>query len=240
MGWVAAACFLSIGFLFANGLSLTTRGGDAWRQLWLSHNVGGASTGVALNVSDPTLWPRWLLMFGFALITTAAWMVVDAFWIASQESDEYRRWVRGFALRLALIGAAWATVAGGFYMAVLWRIPQDGPMFGFPWVLLTLVTAVSPWLPWGLLFLWRDGFDPWKAAAVGAAQFAVLGLNAVTRQVVQNLELKRLFSDTGVSAQPVATQWGPMFLFLGSFVIGVGVVAWILAQVANASPSSVE
>ena len=237
MGWAAAACFIAIGFLFANGLSLTTRGADAWRQLWLDHNIGGAATGVALNVSDPTLWPRWLLMFGFALITTAAWMVVDGFWIALRESDEYRRWVHRFALRLALIGAAWATVAGSFYLALLWRVPQDGPVFSFPWIFLTLVTAVSPWLPWGLLFLCHDRFDRLKAAAVGTAQFAVLGLNAITRQVVQNLELHKLFGDAGVSAQPVTTQWGPVFLFLASFAAGTGVVAWILAQVARASPS---
>ena len=67
----------------------------------------------------------------------------------------------------------------------------------------------------------------------------MLALNALMRQVVQNLELQRLF-DPGVSAQPVATQWGPMILFLLVFVAGVATVGWILAQVGKASPSTVK
>lgn len=93
-GWLSAGLFVVIGFLFANGLSLTSRDPAAWRQIWLNHSVGGAATGTALNIGDVTFWPRWLLMFGLALITTAVWMIFDAFWIATRENEDYRRWVQ--------------------------------------------------------------------------------------------------------------------------------------------------
>ena len=240
-GWLSAGLFVVIGFLFANGLSLTSRDPAAWRQIWLNHSVGGAATGTALNIGDVTFWPRWLLMFGLALITTAVWMIFDAFWIATRENEDYRRWVRSFATRLAFIGAIWATAAGGIYMlAILVWCPPDRVLFLSGWILPTLLTAASPWLPWALLqHVWRGELDRTKAAAVAGAQVLVLALNALMRQVVQNLELQRLF-DPGVSAQPVATQWGPMILFLLVFVAGVATVGWILAQVGKASPSTVK
>jgi len=58
-GWLSAVFFVWIGFTFANGLSLTTRV-ERWRAIWLEHNLDGAATGWGLNLSDPSLWPRWL------------------------------------------------------------------------------------------------------------------------------------------------------------------------------------
>jgi hypothetical protein len=70
---------------------------------------------------------------------------------------------------------------------------------------------------------------------VGAAQIGVLAVNAISRQIVQNLELRDLFQP-GVSAQRVAPDWGPMVMFLAIFVAGVGVLAWMFAQVVKAGP----
>ena len=76
--------FIAIGFIFANGLSLMDHVGR-WPELWKDHSMAGAALGTALNVGDPTLMPRWLLMFGLALGTTAVWVLVDTFfWPASR------------------------------------------------------------------------------------------------------------------------------------------------------------
>ena len=86
---------------------------------------------------------------------------------------------------------------------------------------LTLATAVA-----GLALAAADGGDAVAAGAVAAAssrdrrpgrvaQFGVLGINAVSRQVVQNLDLKRYLDVTG---QRVAVQWGPLAMFLAVFV----------------------
>lgn len=229
-GWGAAAMFLAIGFLFANGLSLTGNPG-AWPKLWQAHSFGGAATGTALNLADATLWPRWLLMFGLALVTTAAWAVVDAAWLAPRDGPEYRRWAQSLSRRVALAGSVWATIAGAWYVLV-WPKDTTSAMLGFPTVLLTLLTAASPWLPAALLWLGRRvELSRRRAAAIGAAQLAVLALNAVSRQIVQNVEVHRLYD---VSAQPTAVQWGPMALFLVTLLAGAAVVGWILAQVLKA------
>jgi hypothetical protein len=66
----------------------------------------------------------------------------------------------------------------------------------------------------------------------GVAQFGVLALNAVSRQVVQNLQL-RGFVD--VTSEPVTLQWSPLLSFLGLFVAGLAVMAWMLSRVIAAA-----
>lgn len=239
-GWGAAGLFVLIGFLFANGLSLMTNVG-AWRDLWSRHSLAGAATGTALNLGDPTLWPRWLLMFGLALGTTAAWAVVDAAWLAARESEPYKRWVRDLAFRLAVVGALWATLAGSWYVFGTWRAEVRGRMFVFPMILLTLATAGSAWFGAGLMWLGRGRpLDRALAAAIGGAQFAAILLNAVGRQVVQNMELqlarnlepeKRLYP---VVQPQVAADWGPLAMFLATLLAGAVVVGWMLFQVGKA------
>jgi len=231
-GWIAAGLFILIGFIFANGLSLMTNT-VAWPQLWADHSVGGAATGTALNLADATLWPRWLLMFGLALGTTAVWAVVDAAWLAARESEEYKSWVRRFALWAAAGGAAWASMAGAWYVFGTWTAEVRQPMFAVPTVALTLVTAASPWFVVGLIWLWRRReIGKVEAAAIAAIQFAALGLNALSRQIVQNLELQRRLFD--VANRRVEVEWGPLLMFLAAFAAGAAVVAWMVYQLCKA------
>ena len=251
-GWVAAVLFVGIGFLFANGLSLMTniRG---WPALWETHSVAGAALGTGLNTADATLWPRWLLMFGLALGTTAAWAILDAAWLAGKESPEYKRWASGFAAKLITASVLWVASAGSWYVFGAWRPEIRSEMVGLPMATLTGVTAFSPGLVWLLICLHRgrEIARP-MAALVGLAQLGVLGLNAVSRQVVQNLELRKVAQDPELSqfvqllglkpyldvgAQPVSVDWGPLVMFLATFVVGMGVVAWMVAQVLKAKPS---
>ncbi len=234
-GWVAAVLFLVIGFLFANGLSLMVNVSD-WQRLWLWQSVGGAPLGIALNVADALLWPRWLLVFGLALGTTGAWTAIDTAWLARSESPEYRRWAQQWAWYLALAGAVWFAVAGSWYTLGAW--PQDlrAAMFSVPTVVLTLATAISPGATAALLWLAR-GREPDRvlAAVAGGAQFVALALNATSRQVVQNLQLAPLLKPW---AQPEHVQWSPLIAFLLVFVAGVGVLGWMIAQIWDISPET--
>jgi hypothetical protein len=241
-GWVAAVFFILIGFLFANGLSLMDHV-HRWGELWLGHSTGGAALGTALNVSDPTFWPRWLLMFGLALTTTAVWMLVDLAWFAGRESQEYKRWVTGTAPKLYTLGMVWAAVAGTWYVFGTWSPELREAMFSGWRLPLTLATAMAPGLPWVLIVLaWRamaSGRRPvpgrLMVSLVALAQFGVLAVNAVSRQVVQNLNLAEFFQ---WSDQPVH-EWSPLVAFLVLFVAGLGVVAWIVVQVAKAPAEGV-
>jgi hypothetical protein len=231
-GWLSALLFIAIGFIFANALTLMTRVG-AWQDLWLKHSVDGAALGTAWNLGDPSLGPRWLLVFGLALGTTAAWTVFDAAWFAGQESDDYRRWAVRLARWLYVGAALWLGIAGSCYILFGWSADIRQAMFSGPLVVLTGVTAVAPLVPAVWLWLRREELPSRGGAAlVALLQFLVLGVNAASRQVVQNLELKPYLD---VAAQPTNVQWSAVVVFLLLFVAGLGVVAWMVAQVAGAS-----
>jgi threonine/homoserine/homoserine lactone efflux protein len=103
-------------------------------------------------------------------------------------------------------------------------------MFSWPVGVLTVLTAISPGPVWlGLAWSARQGRPPGRALALLLAlgQLAVLALNASSRQVVQNLELRPFFA---VLEQPETVQWSPLIVFLVLFVLGAGVLGWMLWQ----------
>lgn len=229
-GWVAAISFLVIGFLFPNGLSLMAHV-EQWPALWQGTSVAGAPMGTALNTADPTLWPRWLMMFGLALTTTAAYLVVDAGIFASREGESYRRWVPGFALKLYPLGIVWFVLTSAWLAFGAWPAGERQMLFSGPLGTLAGVTLLSFGLPWLLIRAQRRGATWTMSLLTGLAQFGVLALNAIVRQVVQNAELSPFLD---AAAEPVHMQWGPLLLFLGLFVVGLGVVVWMVSQVVAA------
>jgi hypothetical protein len=72
-------------------------------------------------------------------------------------------------------------------------------------------------------------------AAIALCQFGVLAVNAVSRQIVQNINLKPLFN---VSAQPTDVQLAPLAMFLIAFVIGLCIIGWMLAQILKCKPKN--
>ena len=111
-------------------------------------------------------------------------------------------------------------------------------MFGWRWLPLTVSTAVAPGLPW--LLIWRArnaaAIGRGSASLLGLVQFAVLGVNAISRQVVQNFELSSIFLRD--HQQTAKVQWSPLLAFLVMFVLGLAVVAWMIFQVAKLPPES--
>ena len=231
-GWGAAILFPVIGFIFANAMSLMENVAG-WQKLYAANNYHGAALGAALNTGDPRLWPRWLLMFGLALTTTAAWVVVDAGWFAGRESDDYQRWVRRFAWKLYALGIAWFAAAGSWYVFGTWSDATKAVMLKQPWVTLTAATALAPGAVWLLLLLSRGGQERigrLLAALVGLAQFGVVLLNAASRQVVQHLEISATYN---ILEKPARVQWTPLAIFLAIAVSGVVVAGWLIYQVAR-------
>ena len=233
-GWAAAVGFLWIGFTFANAMSLMENV-RAWPDVWQKHSFNGATLGTALNLADPRLWSRWLLMFGLALSTTAVWATFDAAWFARRESPQYRAWAKRFSLKIYTVGVLWFAAAGSWYVFVTWSPELRTTMFRWPWVALTVATALAPGLPW--LFIMRgqksEEVGRGLASLVALTQFGVLGLNAVSRQVVQNFELSRYYNIFDSRQAPEAVQWSPLIVFLAAFVLGLALVGWMIAQVAK-------
>lgn len=226
-GWVAAILFIAIGFFFSNGFSLMTNVGT-WSALWQKTSLAGAPMGTALNTADPTLWPRWLMMFGLAITTTAAYLVVHTGLFGGRDREAYQQWAAGFALKLYTAGIVWFAGAGSWYVFGTWPAEQREMMFGGPLLILTALTALGPGLPWLLIVEQRRGVTRTLALLTGLAQFGVLALNAVSRQIVQNAELSRFLD---VTAERVNMQWSPLVLFLVLFIAGLGVLLWMISKV---------
>jgi len=232
-GWASAVLFLLIGFFFVNGFTLMTRQElfrqDHWQAVWGPHTLAGAALGTGLNLADPRLLPRWLMFFSLAWTTLVVWLVVDTAWRASRPSETYRRWVARTAWKLYLAGTIGFALFGSWYLHT-WSAEVRAAMFSWPVGVLTVLTAISPGPVWlGLAWSARQGRPPGRALALLLAlgQLAVLALNASSRQVVQNLELRPFFA---VLEQPETVQWSPLIVFLVLFVLGAGVLGWMLWQ----------
>lgn len=226
-GWISSFLFILIGFLFSNGFSLMANIGG-WPQIWQSTSIAGAPLGTALNTGDLGLWPRYLMMFGIALMTTAAYIFFDSAYFARKESADYRRWAPGFAFKLYTIGMIWFALTGSWYAFGTWSTQVRTAMFSSPIAALTGLTAIIPIVVWlTILLKFRGEVSRSWAMIVGLLQFVLIALNAVSRQFVQNIEISVYYD---VTTEQVNTQWSPLILFLLLFLAAVGVIIWLLRK----------
>jgi hypothetical protein len=229
-GWVAAVLFVTTGFLFANNFSLMTnvRG---WPDLLARTAAAGAPAGTALNTADPTLIPRWLMLFGLALITTAAFVALDAAFLARRERPDYRLWAGRASMAVSTSGLAIFGLFGAWY--VFGRLTPGllAEAIGKPIpAVLFLLAAGLPAVTCVLLVAQPKPPTRLVAGLAGGVQFLALAANASARQWVQNAELARYLD---VAAEPVRLEWSPLVLFLLLFVAGLGVVVWLLRRIAE-------
>lgn len=229
-GWISAGLFFVIGFLFANNFSLMANP-ERWRDMMMNASVAGAPTGVALNVGDPTFFPRWIMMFGMALATTAVFLAVDAAYFAKKDAVGYRAGLGRITALLYALGGLIYAVAGYFYIfstlddsvaSILW---SSGGLSA-----LTILTGILPAAVLALMALQVKGLKKTLVLAAAIGQALVLVANAVSRQAVQNIETGR-FVD--VAKGVVNTQWSTLILFLIVFIIGVAIIIWMIRQIWN-------
>lgn len=229
--WMAAGIFVVVGFLFANALSLTARP-EGWWSIFKQSNIAGAPTGLALNLTDPTLIPRWLFMFGIAITTTATYVIIDAAYLSNNENEDYRRYAARFAGVLYTVGLLWFVGFGSWYIfGTKWDTVSEALDHPVMKIIVPL-TAVSPGVAWLLIVLQRKGADRRLAALAGATQFVVIALNAVSRQWVQNKEIAP-YAD--LAARPVEPQTSALIVFLVLFTGGLALIVWMLKKVVQAN-----
>ncbi|OGL43236.1 MAG: hypothetical protein A2161_09580 [Candidatus Schekmanbacteria bacterium RBG_13_48_7] len=235
-GWISSIFFIIIGFLFASTYSFMTNIG-AWKRLWEKTSVAGAPLGIVHHITDPTLFPRWLLFLGLALTTTAVYLVIDSVFFVSKENENYKRWIQNFAFKIYTAGALWFALMGSWYVFGAWPVELRQKMFHGEFFILTILTGLSVGLPWLLLLIMnKKQISRTFAVLLGTAQFGVIGINAISRQVVQNLELSKYLD---VTAESVNTQWSPLILFLVLFVAGLGVIYWMVRQALRESSNPI-
>jgi len=260
-GLIASFCFLAVAYVFVNAMSLMGRP-DTITGLWqqgqevAGKDAAGATYGLGINSSDPTLWLRYGTMFGLAMTTVAFWTVFDAMVLIPkrkektpeelQADDAYRRWAGWFAVSVAWIGGAIAAACFYQYRGFVESNPATSGMFGeggnqiFP--LLINAAAFTPFLGAVVLTgtkLFRTGRF---VTAIGAllCQVVALATFAITRQWIQNLEVSQVVPimefKENTQLEPVYTS--PLIVFLVLFVIGASIIAWMIRQMAIAPNSA--
>ncbi|MEK7476842.1 MAG: hypothetical protein AAB152_14565 [Candidatus Coatesbacteria bacterium] len=222
-GAAAAGLVLAVGFIFANGFSLMANGG---RMLAIFDGTArfGAVGGLALNLGDPTLVPRWLMMLGLGVTTTAAYLLFDAQVLAARESEGYRVWARRWAFRIHTLGLALFGAMGLWYIFGALSADVRGAVFAMPLPHgLAMLSALLPVVAWGLA--WKASRRAGGADLVVAVQLAALAANVASRQWVQSREIASVFDPASL---PLKVQSGPLAVFLVLVILGLALVGWMV------------
>lgn len=226
-GWISAAIFLVLGFLFVNNFSLMANPAR-WPAIFARSNVAGAPTGLALNTADPTLLPRWLMMFGLAMVTVAVFIALDAVYLDGGQPAGYRGFASRAAVWVSTLGLGLFGLMGSWYISIALDTQALETALERP--LTTAFFALAAGLPaltWAVLAVQYRGITRLGGVLAAVVQLLALGANAVARQWVQNMELAPYLN---VASEPVRMQWSPLILFLALFVAGLVVVGWMIAK----------
>jgi len=219
---LASLCLASIAVLMTNGLSLMVSS-EQWGDKIAEASYYGAVLGTANNFSDTVIWLRLVTMFGIGLITAGIWATFDSHFLvrstAKNVPENYRQWTTTLALLLTCTGVVILT--GTEYAVKTDFSPALAvayPFFG--WVLL-LACAVF------VVLLLAKTVSAKFVGVAALLHFLTLAGFAVIRQIGQNNGMATFIE---VSQQPEKVQWDPLIAFLVCFLIGLGVITWMVVQ----------
>ncbi len=210
---LTALLLLAIAFVYTNMTTLAER-----PSAWVAAAAPGSSRdGLLLNLGDPTLWARYAHMVLSALAIAPLFASLVATWRARRagaDAPDHRANLRAFAY------VTIAQVIVGLWF--LFAIPRDvRPVF----LGGDLLGTVSLWL--GAL----SGVGAIATALKGKLRPTVIQvlvtivLMVVARAALRAAALAPYYSPTRLDVSP---QWGALALFLGTFVAGLGLVAWMV------------
>ncbi len=214
---ITVLILLFVSFMFANNntLALTP---DRW-GVWFD-DPGG----VRLNLGEPQLWPRWLHMMIGAV-------AVGGLFVALLQDNRVRRGqedalaARDWALRFFTHGSLAQMAVGLWWLMALRDDVMRRFMGGSPFASALLVLGIAAGVYAVVL-----GFQKKIRPAVALTVVTVV-IMALMREVVRFGYLEGVFHPRDLE---VAPQISPMIVFLATFAIGIGCVAYMLELAARA------
>ncbi|MDR1479947.1 MAG: hypothetical protein LBJ00_13515 [Planctomycetaceae bacterium] len=237
-GIIASLCLIAIGTLIVNGQTLMVRS-DLWLPIMERTGVYGATTGLANNMSDPSVWVRLSTVFAIGLVTTAVWSIVDSYFLLRKSDEaedqandaEYKNWTLSFAFIVTIIGAF--VLAGVGCLTACFKITgfvstgiSEMSATEMSIFIASAVSLVIVGVLIGVMKLCVGLRGKILVVLVAIAQTAVLAGFATIRQIGQNTRLQQYVE----SAQSLSLAWEAFIPFLIIFVIGVVVIGWMLRQ----------
>lgn len=224
---VSLLALLLIGFIYVNNLTLSMTP-DRWLGLYQAHSGGGT-----LNLGEPTLLPRYLLILSPALVVGGLALVIRAAVLRKWDRPEDARSSQRLGLRTMVIGAAVEALAAAWMLAALPQAVRSAVTTGG---LLSVLAAVGALLGIGAIALaWLSG----KSARPGltlallasALQLGATAAMVVLRDFVRHAYLRPYFDLGRVEVQP---QWGMFALFAAVLVVGVVFMAVTTSRTVSA------
>lgn len=207
----AGGLMLAIGFLFSNNMTLMLVP-DTWRAYF------GADSGTVLNLSEPTLWPRYLhMMIGATAIGGLSIACLGRLW--QRDDPQVSELAKDIGLRLFAAATCVQILVGIWFLMAL---PADILLqFMGRNALASLVFMSALVCVVAVLFL------AWKKALVWCASLSVVLLYLMTfmRAFVREGYLDNLFVTQLVETNQ---DFSPLALFVGTLVIGLILVGWML------------
>jgi hypothetical protein len=228
--------WLLVGFvarILSTNMTLMLRP-EVWRDMY-----SASAAGRFLPAGDPTLTPRWLLMLAGGLFVGGLWLVYLS--ARSTFTAAEKKFLAGLGGKVAavcgivyLFAGLWANAAQPAMVKGLLATPPIHYEFyryyalaGYVWILLVAVAV---------LLALVAGFGKiaanWLAWAGALVALLVEIAFVVYRDVVRDLTL--LGKGYNVWDRAVVTNWSVVGLFLVLFVVGLGVIAWLVSVVARA------
>lgn len=209
---------LIIGFIYTNNITLSLVP-SRWAEKYFS-----SASGWNLNLSELTLFPRYL-HFMTAAVAVGGLLLVLIAWAKWKQDSEYARSIFQFGGK-AFMYSTMAQVLVGIWFLV--SLPRDLRMLFMGDN--TLATALFLFGVLGALISIFVMSDALRKENIRFAAFAVSGIvglvilcMSVMRDILRDAYLTQYFRPQEFA---VKTQWSPFLLFLGLFLAGV--FLWIV------------
>jgi len=223
--WVAALSLLWISFTLSNNFNLAQQPDRFTAQLLESTH------GWNYNLGDHSTLPRWLHIMIGAVAVSGIWIM----WLGRMEWKKDREFAT-HKLNLGYKLFAYPTMANilvgfAFMMTlpreVMMRLMGQGMLETGLW-LVGMGLAI-----WAIPLLKRGSTEPESAALpLGTLLMTITVVTMIIlRDVIRTDYLKPYYN---LGMPQVSVQWGPIILFLVSFVIGLWVLYWLVMKYLKA------
>ena len=229
VGWMSTLLFMTIGFLFTNNMTLMLRP-ERFRERYLA----GHGT-YLLNLDDPTVYPRFLHFFVGA-IAVSGMMIVVLGLLRRRREPEFAKW----AIRY---GSSWFAYPTALNMAIgVWwflALPEQAMLRflgGDPFATAVFAIGVALALVVLMLMLMASqSTNPVPQATAGAILLLFLLI-----AMILNRDQVRRGALEAIGFEPthwVATQWGPILLFLVLLAGAIATIWWMVAALSRKAGS---
>jgi hypothetical protein len=213
----STALVLIIGFIYTNNITLGLA-----PSRWMQKYFSGAS-GWHLNLSEPTLFPRYL-HFMTAAVAVGGLLLVLMAWARWKQDEDYARALFQLGGKAFMYATMAQFLVGFWFMGSLSRDLILLFMGGSPWGSALFGFGLAASLV--SIFLMSEALrkNKIRLAAFGVTALTVLVVLSmcVMRDILRDAYLKPYFHPQDFA---VKTQWSPLLLFLGIFLAGA--VLWV-------------